>query len=547
MKTITTKNKLTHWLLAAFSICITLFTIGCSKDDNDIGEGTTDDELSITSIEPATARVYEEFTINGTGFSTEATANVVYFSSNLGDNDAQRPSPIYVSHTPTSITVQVPADLRYIQDGPITVQVNGESVKSEQDFTIDTSLGYPMLETITPTHAVPGAEVTITGDNFGGDNYNTGIEDLTVLFGDQEAKVISVGGNNARGNQIKVEVPNIPEGAVQISVQREDFVGQTTLDFTVDPLPASVKATYIVNEDGIVKGEVTESGLQFTTLYSATDNDDIVKRATHLEYDVTNGYLYWESQGEIYRATNDGMGTPESVFAPGVRFYSYDIDYTNNIIYYIEYTEEESIIKKQSLSGGTATELYSGFTRELSWVTFEYEGENPTNLVVDSEHQKLYWADLGVGDNVERGLKSGSTDGTATIKLELSEDEMGAIESAYCPALVFEPATNELFVLYQMGSVSNLYKTTIGTKTATKLVAGKPVDATTGENGLLFNPTGLEVDTETGFVYFMDLYDNKTDVINQTTYAIRRVPLNGGDVEVLFPDLLGSTFALEIN
>jgi|GEM_PF-591606 len=94
-----------------------------SSSDFTVEEGEAD--LAINSFSPKSAEVGEEVTITGAGFADTRSGNAVSFS---GDAVAT-----VTSASSTELTVEVPQDA---QDGPITVEIDGNSVTSSESFTV---------------------------------------------------------------------------------------------------------------------------------------------------------------------------------------------------------------------------------------------------------------------------------------------------------------------------------------------------------------------------------------------------------------------------
>ena len=107
---------------------------------------------SITSVSPDSGAVGTPVTITGTGLMDGGGNGKVTFNG--------IPAPILSTSTSTSIRVDVPAGA---SSGPITVNVNGDTVKSSSDFTVIA----PQISGISHNYGAPAALIGITGTDFG--------------------------------------------------------------------------------------------------------------------------------------------------------------------------------------------------------------------------------------------------------------------------------------------------------------------------------------------------------------------------------------------
>lgn len=94
-----------------------------SSNEFTVEEGKAD--LKINSFSPKAAEVGQEVTITGAGFADSRSGNSVSFG---GDAVAT-----VTAASSTELKVEVPQDA---QDGPITVEVDGNSATSEESFTV---------------------------------------------------------------------------------------------------------------------------------------------------------------------------------------------------------------------------------------------------------------------------------------------------------------------------------------------------------------------------------------------------------------------------
>lgn len=125
------------------------FRSDISIDDIRVQEGP-----SVTSFTPASGRVGETVTIQGSKFIADSTSNTVEFNG--------RQAKI-VSATTSQIVTMVP---KAAKSGKITVRVNGLPAVSATDFTVIPSGAIPMITKVSPMAGTIGQTVTIEGSGF---------------------------------------------------------------------------------------------------------------------------------------------------------------------------------------------------------------------------------------------------------------------------------------------------------------------------------------------------------------------------------------------
>jgi RHS repeat-associated protein len=111
-------------------------------------------KLAVVQLNPARAQVGATVTIEGTGFATTPASDTVKFNGTAATVSAA---------SATSLTVKVPSGAT---TGPVTVSTPEEGpVESAEAFTVLESLA-PSISSISPTLAVAGEEVTVSGSHF---------------------------------------------------------------------------------------------------------------------------------------------------------------------------------------------------------------------------------------------------------------------------------------------------------------------------------------------------------------------------------------------
>ncbi|UGU16463.1 IPT/TIG domain-containing protein [Sinomicrobium kalidii] len=503
-------------------IVFVFLALSCNDDDIDLSPLP---DLTITEIEPLTARVGEEIVITGTGFDTEyISRNDVEFTNEDGspvDNDV-----VVKKATTTQLIVIVPPDWPTI-NGPVKVTVRDQEAVSSQDFVVDNSMPAPVISEVIPNSGIANDEIVITGENF-----VDGEDQPTVFFGTEEIELV-----NFSTNEIVVIVPeDIEPGEVMITVQRSGLTSNE-VPFTVNAIPVEVRETYWTDNDGNIKrGIIQEDGVQIETLYEGNN-----VATNGLVIDAQHELIYWadNSRGDgadIYSASIDGSGTPQIVLSLNddpSNFISYTIydmalDMQTNVLYF------------------EAVEQGLDFTIGLPFVnTMVYRGNlgnssiNPIGTIentiseglkIDPASGKFYVAsaipDFTTGENtgaVYRGNLDGS--GTPEVLFDASD---GLV---YARNLALHPDSGKLYCIDNKASGSTIYSGNMdGSGSLTVFIEGTDLQ----------NPRDLEMDVENGFIFWLNQAQNNNG-------AIKRAAIDGSVVEDLFTGIdNGDYFDLKI-
>ncbi|UXP31954.1 IPT/TIG domain-containing protein [Reichenbachiella agarivorans] len=505
-------GKITGLMLAMLVAMVTLMS-SCKDDEGgeEPGEGS---ELTITAIDPATARIGEQVTIIGTGFNPDYSQNEVkfYAGETFVDGVAVKKyvNATLVSGTSTTIVVIVPATA---QDGHIIVIANGEELESSMDFVVNVSLDNPVLTSLSPTNGFPGSEVVITGENFG-----EGIEAIEVKFGETVATVSGV-----TATTITTAVPEgMTEGEVQVSVSREGAAADKTLSYTVNKIPVDVKTVYWPTIDGIHKGVINETGATITNIYPTVDHTE-AGSAFGIAVDAVGGYVYWSGNG-IYRASIDGNGTIETVLASdNYVFYDVALDPENQMLYFCAYSLDfgTAYINKVPMDGSVEEETIY----EVS--TDDEFGVESIKLSISED--KIYWTD-GSYFRVMTGSIDGSTDAVVLF------DE---VDGLYYPTGIAVDSDNEKIY------ISNNGVDFVGTSEILvgNLDGSGDLEAIVSSGDYVKAPYDMEIDLENGYIFWM----NSQVPANTSNSEVMRSTLDGETVEVLFGGFEnGSLFDIEI-
>ncbi|GAA5023090.1 hypothetical protein GCM10011506_05690 [Marivirga lumbricoides] len=505
------KYKQLFTIIGLFTGLAIAFT-ACKEDDNTDPEGPGT-ELSITDFTPKTARVGDTVVITGTGFNADFSQNTVFFTGSQTNTTPGLAQAVVIAGSTTSISARVPSD---VLDGPITVRTGEEEAVSEADFTLDTSLGAPVLSSIDPTNGLPGVTVTISGENFG-----DAVEDLEVLFGETEATVTAV-----TNTSITTKVPeSLAEGEVQVSVSREGTAATSTLSFTVNPLPVDVKTAYWTSLEGILRGNITETGVDITTLYD--ESNEGLGSPSGIDVDFVGGMIYFTSTNGVSRASIEGDGTVELLYE-SKQSTDIAIDPTAGKVYFfsIDGAAEQTFIIKGDMDGtGEADTLYR-FDYTLSFETFLYEGPQPYTPKLLLADNQIYWTETGTNPRVMVGSVTGDTD-----PVEL----YGSDELIQPTGIALDPVNQKIYI--SDNGVNEALESTIYVG---NLDGSGSLAVLVGAGDFVNSPSDMEIDLENGFIYWLNVKESTSGAVAPS--ALVRASLDGSAVEVLFDGFSGAIF-----
>jgi hypothetical protein len=262
----------------------------------------------ITALSPASAKAGTPIVIKGTNLKNVSevrfgTAEAVNFNS--GNN------------TDTAIAVTVPDSLPL---GPLFIQVylaDGKGYAASQ-FTVLLTPPVPKIDSVSPTHALPGASVVVSGVNFSLVN--------SVKFAGSRADFSPALDTN---HKLQVTVPLAARPGNQfITVSNPN--GEDSIPFNVDfdPVinsfsPSSASTGDLITVSGIRFTGATSAMLGSTSLtYTVVDDST-------LTFNVPAGAI----SGAITVTTPYGSGTSKaslSILVAGLAFPIYDEGVTSN-------------------------------------------------------------------------------------------------------------------------------------------------------------------------------------------------------------------------
>ena len=234
-----------------------------------------EDELAITSISPREGTVGMNVTISGQNFGATEGENEVTFLGAENDPSDDKVAVVSTAST-TQLVVEVPEDA---MTGKIRVMVDGQTTTSSQTFTIlvEDALA---ITNISPVSGIVGADVTITGQNFGA---TPSENEITFLGngGTSDDKIAVISTSNT--TQIVVRVPDdAVSGFIQVKVGAETATSSQVFTVLAED---ELAITNISPSSGSVGEEVTISGQHFgstpadnkvTFLGEEGDDDDKV-------------------------------------------------------------------------------------------------------------------------------------------------------------------------------------------------------------------------------------------------------------------------------
>ena len=470
--------------------------VSCKDDDGPGDEPEPTQKMTITNIDPLTAREGDTVRITGTGFSKTPSQNTVLFN--------QSTSAQVIAAADTELKVKVPMGA---PSGPIKVTVGEASAVSTQTFTLDVSLGVPTITAIAPTHGLAGSELNITGTNL-----VEGSVIAKVSFGTTVAEVTA-----SSATSLKVKVPaSLAEGEFDVRVDRGGKVSNV-VKFVVDPLPKTVKATYWTDGLAIYKGTITETGVDIKRIYDS-ENGGLLS-TYGIAFNPTDNKVYFAGgsseypDGAIFRAPADGSGPIEQLYtftALGGDFPASDIalDAANNNLYVTALSRRKDRIIK-----GHYADLNEP-VKVLYEITESGRG-NAIGIKLTVANGKLYWA-----QSVSMKVVEGSLDGSEEAKVLFDGDDN--LAAPYNIAV--DVAQQKIFILDnpEEGATATdaIYAGNLdGTGSLTKIIsAGDDLDG----------GFDVEVDIENQFVIWLSpLTEGQGQKVSRCKY-------DGTDVETLF-------------
>ena len=206
---------------------------------------------AISGISPASGPVGTAVTLTGTGLLDGEGNGAVTLNGT--------PANI-ISQTSTSIQVNVPTGAT---TGPVSVRVNGDTVKSPTSFTV----AVPQISAISPSYGAPAALINIAGNNFGATQGNG-----SVTVGGAPSRVVSwsntlidiqVPSRATTGNIVVTADGALSNGAAFTFYPYPAITGISPASAPVGT-PVTITGTGLLDGEG--KGAVTFNGTAATIL-----------------------------------------------------------------------------------------------------------------------------------------------------------------------------------------------------------------------------------------------------------------------------------------
>jgi hypothetical protein len=251
---------------------------------------------AIASIIPSSAVVGQQITINGTYFGS-VNGYVMYPNTYFGYNN---------SWTDNQIVTTVPTGA---QSGPVYIYTPAGAQSNSVSFTVN-----PNITGISPTPAVAGQQLTITGTSFGSTS-------AWVVFG-------SIGDpwvTSWTDTQIVTPVPNnAPSGTVAVYVQNSSGAPSSTYNLTVvypniisiapSPVQPGQQVTITGTNFGSANGFVVFGTIGYPWVTSWTDTQIVTPVPTN----AVTGPVYIQNPGEaisnwVTLTVNGSGGTTTSL------------------------------------------------------------------------------------------------------------------------------------------------------------------------------------------------------------------------------------------
>lgn len=246
---------------------------------------------TFTGMNPTSGLVGTSVTLTGTNFSTTAANNIVKFNGTLAS----------ITGTPTATTIvtSVPVGAT---TGKVTIEINGETVTSANDFTVVV----PTIAGFNPVSGNIGSSVTITGTNF-----STTAANNIVKFNGVTA---SISGTPTTTSI----VTTVPVGATTgtITVEVGGATATSATNFTVTTV-SSPTISGFNPASGIIGTSVTITGTNFSstaannlvrfngTTATITGTPTATSIVTSVPSGATTGKITVQVGGETATSAND--------------------------------------------------------------------------------------------------------------------------------------------------------------------------------------------------------------------------------------------------
>ena len=198
-------------------------------------------QLALTAFSPTGGGPGTQVTLQGTGFSTTASANVVKFNGTTAS---------VLAATVTQLIVQVPGGAT---SGLISLTVGSQTVSSSQPFTI---LPLPTISSFTPASGVIGTVVTLSGTNL-----NPIPRQTTLTVNGLHVPISS-----ASNQQITFQVPaNVGSGPIVVTTA----YGRATTTTNLLVTPAGIDpGSIVLNSSLTVGGAASATNLSSNGKYA---------------------------------------------------------------------------------------------------------------------------------------------------------------------------------------------------------------------------------------------------------------------------------------
>ncbi|HEV8529923.1 MAG TPA: IPT/TIG domain-containing protein, partial [Methylomirabilota bacterium] len=230
-------------------------------------------------------------TLSGTGFSTTPSQNTVTFNGIAAT---------VTSSTATSIVTKVPTGAT---TGPISVTTPSGSATSVTNFVVAANSGAPTITSFTPTIAVPGTAISVTGTNFETVPANDKLYFNTL-------KLAQV--NTATATSLGATVPVYPVGSGHLKVQTPGGTATSSGDLFVPPSPylatdvqATARMTAATNKTITISTQ-NKIGL---VVFDGTSGQGLQLELSAMTIGVANV--------SIYRPDGTVLVAPTTITAPG--------------------------------------------------------------------------------------------------------------------------------------------------------------------------------------------------------------------------------------
>ena len=429
---------------------------------------------TLTGFSPTSGTIGTVVILTGTNFSTTLLDNTVKFNGTVATVSAA---------TTTNLTVSVPTGAT---TGKISVEVDGQTATSSNDFTVVAPVAPLTLTSFSPTTGTAGTVVTLTGTNF-----SPTIANNIVKFNGTIATISA-----ATATSITVEVPaGVTTG--KITVQVGNQTATSADDFVYNAAASANKNTVVTVAGngtlGFTDGNIADARFYQPTgvAVDAAGNIYVADSENHRIRKITTAGIVSTLAGSGTAGAAEGVGTAAQFNSPR----AVAVDGTGNV-YVADGINNK--IRKITPAGEVSTLAGSGAYGFADGDGINAKFYFPKGIALDAS------GNIYVADDINHRIRKITPTGTVTTiagSTSGADDGLGINAKFHNPTGVTLDAAGNIYVA-DAGNNRIRMITPTGTVTT---IAGSTVGVTegTGTAAKFNKPVGIAIDAS-GNIYVAD-------------------------------------------